>query len=269
MIFGKQILEYDAKHACWQDTLVFYDNGLFKRQNSACTGTYECHEQILKLRWFSWPEEVLFRAGEYYVGDRIIIQKKMDCSVSELPKSAGHDDIPLLIQLGSGENRLKGWLNLELPDFDICEPLIWDNDSVDAFFLEHVIEHVSGPDAYFFFAEAHRALKKGGILRLAFPDVIRISKNSTPEYINFLKRKGWSDGSPESAIKNIVVNHGHKSVWSVDVLTVLLKSVRFEVTPVKLGKSSNPLLRNLENHSSQLGIDFNLLETECLEAKKI
>lgn len=95
----------------------------------------------------------------------------------------------LLIQMGCGANILPGWINLDLPQYDITRPLPWEDECVDAYFLEHVIEHVLPAEAYGFFMEAWRTLKPGGVLRLAFPDLLRIAKQSTPEYISFLQKK--------------------------------------------------------------------------------
>ena len=139
---------------------------------------------------------------------------------------------------------------------------------MDAYFLEHVIEHVLPAEAYGFFMEAWRTLKPGGVLRLAFPDLLRIAKQSTPEYISFLQKKEWGDGSPGSAVRNIIVNHGHKAVWTIDTMAAVLESLGYEISICSPGESSHPHLQGIETHASQLGHAFNELETSCVEAMK-
>ena len=266
---AEPIASYDVTHKHWQDKILFYDNGLFRRLSSGCMGRYEHTPNALTLRWFSWAEETTVPVEDYYIGSSMVMQTS--AGSAPLKKTSGiqeENNSLLLVQYGCGTNFLQGWINLDLPHFNICKPLQWEDESVDAFFLEHVIEHVSAPDAYFFFTEAFRTLRKGGVLRLAYPDIIRISREATPEYLQFLQSKGWGDGTPASAIRNIVINHGHRTAWSSETLTLVLESVGFTVIPVSPGNSEYPWLRNLESHDSQLGHTFNLIETECLECIK-
>lgn len=268
--YREPIARYDAVHESWEDEILFYEQGFFRRNSTGCFGKYENGDDVLRLCWFLWPEEPVVPVEDFFIGSRLIMKiNENSPGVLPHPAASKSKDSLLLVQYGCGSNLLEGWINLDLPHFNICSDLVWEDNTVDAIFLEHVIEHVSAPEAYSFFREAHRCLRKGGILRLAYPDIIRISQKCTPEYVAFLYRCGWGDGSEESAIGNIIVNHGHKTVWSIETLTVALNAVGFKVTPVKLGESEHSYMRNLESHGNQLGEDFNYIETECIEAKKI
>lgn len=263
------IICYQAFHDHWKDRLLFYEDGFFRRQDTSCMGCYLVDGHSLRLQWFKWQEEFLTRKGKEYAGNHIVLQKEGDSlDLYERCAPCLSMDIPLYIHLGCGTHILPHWLNLDRDDVDITEPLPWEDRSVDAYFLEHVIEHILPAEAYLFFEEVWRTLKEGGVLRLAFPDLLRIAENVTPEYINFLQEKGWGDGSPESALKNIIVNHDHKAIWTCDTMTVVLERMGFHVTQFPLGKSYYEHLKNIELHHSQLGMEFNLLETSCLEATK-
>ena len=130
-----------------------------------------------------------------------------------------------------------------MPNFDITKPLPFTPNTVDDLFLEHVIEHISPAEAIQFFIEARRILKPGGILRLAFPDLLRIARETTPEYVEFVENAGWGDGTPGSEIRSIIVNHGHKAIWTAETMIVALESVGFTA-----GQSPVPHMQSLEPH---------------------
>lgn len=258
--------EIVVEHPSWQDRVSLFANGFFRRNGSGCSGAWEEDGAgALALKWFDWPEEV-FLPESTDSGPAAIYRLKPKPPSSTVPGTAPAGSV--LFHLGCGPNHLPGWNNLDLPGIDIRRDLPWQNDSADALFLEHVIEHISPPEAYRFMIEAMRVLKPGGILRLAFPDVIRIEKLTTPEYRRFLAMAGWGDGGPGSEIASIVTNHGHLGVWSEETMSVLLRSIGFRVKVERPGESSIPHLRGLEHHGSQIGEAFNSIETCCLEAWK-
>jgi SAM-dependent methyltransferase len=164
---------------------------------------------------------------------------------------------------------LEGWQNLDLPNVDIRKPLEWPDDSMEGIFLEHVIEHVPPPDAFRFMREAFRVLKPGGVLRLAFPDTVRIYREATPDYLQFLLNSGYGDGSVESAVTSIILNHGHCGIWSEEVMCVVLATAGFdEITVCVPGDSEHAAMRGLEQHGKRIGERNNLVETCCVDAVK-
>lgn len=111
-------------------------------------------------------------------------------------------------------------------------------------------------------------LVPGGVLRLAFPDVVRIARMASGDYLEFIKARGYGNGSHGSAVKAIITRHGHLGVWSAETMRVVLESVGFAVEPREPGVSRFPELRNLEQHGKQIGERFNWIETVCLDAIK-
>jgi SAM-dependent methyltransferase len=79
--------------------------------------------------------------------------------------------------LGPGQrNYVKGWVNVDANFLsakcdiwaDLRDPLPFPDNSVDAFYSHHVIEHL--PDMYFHFKELFRCLKPNGVFRIGAPN---------------------------------------------------------------------------------------------------
>lgn len=86
------------------------------------------------------------------------------------------------LHVGCGLRILEGWVNRDLhrpPEgtkpFDALRP--WPYERLSAVYCEDLVEHFSQPDQYRFFAEAARALRRGGVLRINCPDALWSIKN--------------------------------------------------------------------------------------------
>lgn len=265
-----------GEHLHWTDRLYFYKQGYFRRTTTGCSGKWRVDaNNALCMEWFSWAKEQLIFLGNQYIGSELTVTPPAPRSVPNALVEVQQGLIeklppePLLfLHLGCGDNHLDGWFNLDMPNFDITHPLPFANESTEAIFLEHVIEHILPSEAYGFFLEARRILKPGGILRLAFPDLLRIAHNATPEYADFIYKSGWSDGTPGSEIRSIIVNNNHKAIWTAETMMIALLSAGFLAKQVAPGESDHPHMRQLEHHGDQIGNLINRIETSCVEAVK-
>jgi predicted SAM-dependent methyltransferase len=85
----------------------------------------------------------------------------------------------LNLNLGSGSNRIKDYISVDLYDpaadigLDITRRLPWDNRSVDNVYLCHVIEHLSRDEWKSLSNELRRVIKKGGQIEIRCPDIIK------------------------------------------------------------------------------------------------
>ena len=169
----------------------------------------------------------------------------------------------LKIHFGSGNIKLPGWLNTDLFDRDenlkikpdmylnITQKLPFKNNVASFLYNEHLVEHIEVEKITLFFKEAYRILKKGGVLRLATPDLEHLAKKylskswkkqdwlSWPEY-RFIKTK--------AEMLNIAMRWWeHKYLYDEEELKRRLRESGFKkIKRVDWRKSQYPDLRNLE-----------------------
>lgn len=152
---------------------------------------------------------------------------------------------PLLLNLGSGTHNAPGWVNIDLwglhalwdvhPDvvWDLRRPLPLPAGSVDAVFLEHVLEHLPAQVGLAAMDQAYRLLRPGGVLRVSVPDFGRWAR----EYAARATGTGPGGnlftevrpGRPTDlvALAEVVYDHGHVSIWDTETLVELLRAAGF------------------------------------------
>ena len=95
------------------------------------------------------------------------------------------NDCPML-QLGAGQNVLKGWFNTDyfprqsIYFLDVTKPFPLPSNSFKFIFTEHHIEHITYRDAVSMLKECFRILEPGGLIRIVTPDL----KNTISNYLN-------------------------------------------------------------------------------------
>lgn len=176
----------------------------------------------------------------------------------------------LHLQFGSGPNQLPApWQNLDA-DHDIRKPLRFENDSAKFILAEHVIEHVQFLQGLSFLREAYRVLEVGGVLRLAFPDVVRVSHHPhlwAEAYAAHAKQE--QKLTPPAVTLALCAGWGHQMAWTEGLAFLCLQAVGFRrICPVEYGKSQYPELENVDGHHKQVGPSLATLETSVIEATK-
>lgn len=181
----------------------------------------------------------------------------------------------LKLHLGCGQNRLPGWENHDR-DVDLRQPLPWHDGVAGFIFAEHVIEHLTAPQGLRLLEQCWRVLCPGGVLRLAFPDPIRIHQLTSLELRNYaagLRRKRVKvSEAPEQewrdCVRAVVCNWGHESVWTFDLALVLLGAVGFsDVGRRTYGHSTFAELDGIDGHHL-VAPELARLETNIVEATK-
>lgn len=94
------------------------------------------------------------------------------------------------LNLGCGKSKLEGFVNIDsepscepdlLLDF-VNSPLPYADESVEAIYLFHVIEHVPEANHGMLLRELHRVLKPEGILVMSYPEFTRCAQNYLMNY---------------------------------------------------------------------------------------
>ncbi len=165
------------------------------------------------------------------------------------------------VQFGCGGNRLEGWENYD-SDVDISKPLPFEPTSVDAVLAEHVLEHISIQEAWNFLEECHRIMRQGAFIRIAVPSVSRIYALADEEYFSFIKKHGWGEANRKDAIKSIIFNHGHQTIWEQSSLIAIMEIMGFKQC------EPPPLMTNTLHHSRVIGEKINHIETIVIDCYK-
>ena len=94
------------------------------------------------------------------------------------------------LNLGCGTTFHEDWTNLDFVStgegvhaHNLLQGIPFGSNTFQVVYHSHVLEHFSKKDADFFISECNRVLKKGGVLRVAIPDLERIARN----YIKYLE----------------------------------------------------------------------------------
>lgn len=103
------------------------------------------------------------------------------------------------LNLGCGEDRLEGWENLDLPEFDLRNRWAMPSRSVEYILLKHVLEHLDGEAIQHVMQQAARVLRPLGRMEIRVPfyrclDMLADPTHKTPfelETWDFVE--GYSD----------------------------------------------------------------------------
>lgn len=244
------LAEYRGRHIHWNDTLAFYANGMFRRKTTGCAGRYVFHgPRRLTLQWFDWAPEQLTRHGEAFSNPELTLSRSSDQPQwSMLPGIEAPPDAdggPLLIHYGCAGRSLPGWVSPACAKDAIARSLPWEDDSVESFYFERIVEFLPPARAYALFEEAWRCLQPGGILLISFADVPRLK--------------------PAATLRDAICNRGYQSLWTQQTLQAILESLGFQTTGYEPGKSAQKVIADLET-TSLTGPPAR--GTACIEAHK-
>lgn len=192
-----------------------------------------------------------------------IIRKSPSKIAAELTK--GKHTVKL--NVGCGTDYKKGWINIDNNsdhniekldlNWDLRKPLPFPDSSVDFIFNEHFIEHLTVEEARRTLKDLQRLLKKGGVMRIAMPDL----KGVVDQYLDddwksrpFIKRFGLEFVETKAELMNMGFSWwGHKWLYDWEELERRLKEVGFDkITRCKIHKSKHKDLNNLETRDESL-----------------
>lgn len=175
------------------------------------------------------------------------------------------------LHLGCGSHKLPSpWENYDR-DVDISRKLPFEDCEAQFIFAEHVIEHIPFKEGYAFLGECYRVLTPGGVLRLSFPDITRISN---PLIIELYSDALWKDSKKristiEEVWKSVATDWSHQSVWTHDMAILLLRSLMYYPITQLYFKSWHPELCGIDGRHLSEGLSLARAETTIIEATKL
>lgn len=170
---------------------------------------------------------------------------------------------PIKLNVGCGTDYKKGWINIDNNsdqnidknkldlNWDLRNPLPFDDNSVDFIFHEHFIEHLTVEEGQKIIKDLMRVLKPGGVMRIATPDLVSIVnkyQNISIEDDPVIKKYSLEFIKTRAErINNSFRNWGHKWMYDFEELERRLKEAGCrKIKKCELRKSRYRELSNLE-----------------------
>jgi predicted SAM-dependent methyltransferase len=173
------------------------------------------------------------------------------------------------LNVGCGTDYKKSWINIDNNtdnnieagkldlDWDMRNPLPFDDETVDFVFNEHFFEHLTPEEALPVMKDLMRVLKPGGVMRIAMPDLAGVVHNYLHVPIeddpvikdfklDFIKtRAEWMNVSFRA--------WGHLWLYDWEELERRVHEAGYKkIVRAKLRESKHPELRNLEIRDGSL-----------------
>ncbi|HYP43920.1 MAG TPA: methyltransferase domain-containing protein [Propionibacteriaceae bacterium] len=194
----------------------------------------------------------------------------IDTTMTRLRRSAGERAFveavrqasasgPVRVNIGSGGKPLPGWVN---SDVVWRVPLYLDatrawpvpDESVDFVYADNVIEHIPLQLGRQLFAHTFRAMKPGGVFRLATPDVEAVARQYLENGelaqlgLERHRERGRDLQYPVQLIQNVFVGAKHYLGFCYDYasLSAEMEAAGFQTSRQLAGESDYPDLRRLE-----------------------
>lgn len=161
----------------------------------------------------------------------------------------------LKLNVGCGKVKLSGWVNIDIEPgadlvMDVRKGLLFDNNSVDFIYCEHVLEHLTFEEGERVLREFKRCLARGGRMRIAMPDLDYVIKKYNTDWKNqdWLSWPGFKFIESRGQMINISFRWwGHKYLYNEEDLRNQLIKVGFKkIMDCEWNKSNNIELCNLE-----------------------
>jgi predicted SAM-dependent methyltransferase len=182
------------------------------------------------------------------------------------------------VNVGAGTVVLPGWINCDVlwrseMYLDLTKPWPVPPESVDRIYGDNVIEHFSLQTARDVLRHCYRALRPGGAIRLATPDLERTARAYledpalTSAHLDRHRRHGYPAEHSADMLRVTYAYHGHHSGYIFDwaALSAELAAIGFtDIHRHDVGHSDDPEFQGLETRAEPTEAATELL----VEARK-
>jgi SAM-dependent methyltransferase len=142
--------------------------------------------------------------------------------------------MPLQLHLGSGRSPKPGWVNVDLFGdpadlvWNLDRPLPFEENTVDAIFHEHLLEHFTLGNGLALTEECHRVLKPGGVLRIGVPDTAAYARAYVRGGGGRIASACPGRPTPLLALQEVFYRYGHRAMYDFDTLALVCNAAGFE-----------------------------------------
>jgi predicted SAM-dependent methyltransferase len=157
------------------------------------------------------------------------------------------------LHLGSGNNMLPGWANIDLSGgksvikLDLTFPLPVSSGTVKFIFSEHLIEHIRRDQAKALIKECFRVLEPNGTLRISTPGIKKLIDNYLVKKADEMIDVNWSPATPCQMVNEGMRLWGHQFIYDATELGNLLHECGFtQIVYVRWRESMHHELNGLE-----------------------
>jgi ubiquinone/menaquinone biosynthesis C-methylase UbiE len=137
---------------------------------------------------------------------------------------------------------------------DLRRPFPWKNESIDAIYCSHTLEHFTSEEGLAFLNECHRVLKENSIIRIVVPDlqcIVNDYNNNVFPASDFIQRLDILYEKKSTRFKSFlatIIQFPHKCMYDTTSLLSILKDVGFDTI------SKDPFKSDIQ--------DINIIELE-------
>jgi hypothetical protein len=201
-------------------------------------------------------------------------------------KQLSHAASPPLpfLQLGCGANILPGWINTDIESatkgvrrLNFTHTFPFPDNSFEAVFCEHTIEHVTKEQAVQMCREVYRVLKPGGRYRIVTPSMENMADMvlapQSPKATYYLKwYRSWTeipDATLADTVNAMFYSHGHRHIYTRDEMRDILDEIGFsDHRFFRSGEYGHSVFNGVDAHGKCIGDDINAIESFAIEVEK-
>lgn len=183
----------------------------------------------------------------------------------------------LKLHLGCGNNKIKGWINIDkYRKADIKDDIIilkqFKNETISEIYISHVIEHLEPEDFIIGLKRWYKILKIGGILIIRCPN----GEYYLNRYLNSSSKEKLKDiiSNKEGFIRNIFGNqnkgegHKNRNLFTLGLLNESLKYAGFKIEEYKkVSVRTLKMMNDLKTGKRDLGLIFDGIPVNDLWCK--
>lgn len=196
-------------------------------------------------------------------------------------RAVANSPSPVKVNVGAGTVVLPGWINTDVlwrseMYLDLTRPWPIPPESIDRVYGDNVIEHFSLQKARDVLRYCYRALRPGGSIRLATPDLERTARayledpELTSAHLDRHRSHGYPAEHPADMLRVTYAYHGHHRGYIFDLAALSAELARAgfgDIRRYEAGQSDDLEFKGLETRAEPTAAATELIVEARKEAR--